>query len=375
MNSWASLLRVVVKAAVLFGLVNVAFAAVSPLEGMGRLSLYNRVLPGRVRLPYGENPAESYNLSLDNVPAMFASHVISRPKELDEFRVVVIGDSAAWGWLLPAEETLVGQLNAAGYMSEDDRPVLFYNLAYPIMSVTKDLVLLDEAMGYEPDMVVWLVTLESLPRPKQLDSPLLQQNPARVGRLIEQYSLALNPADERFVEPDWFGRTIVGQRRPLADWLRLQLYGFSWAATEIDIALPDEISLRESDFEEDVSWQEFSEPVALTAEVLALEVLAAGVARAGDVPVYIVNEPVYVSSGRNSDLRYNAWYPRWAYDSYRVVMAETAEANGWLYLDLWDAIPPDQFTDSPVHLTAAGEGELAERVGEWLEEEGRGLGD
>ena len=41
------------------GLILLLFAAFLPLEGLGRLSLYNWLLPGRQRLPYGENPAES----------------------------------------------------------------------------------------------------------------------------------------------------------------------------------------------------------------------------------------------------------------------------------------------------------------------------
>jgi hypothetical protein len=72
------------------------------------------------------------------------------------------------------------------------------------------------------------------------------------------------------------------------------------------------------------------------------------------VPVLIVNEPTFISSGRNSDLRYNAFYPRWAYDAYRQLLANEAEARGWRYLDLWDIIPPEEFTDTPVHLTLEG---------------------
>ncbi|HSG16470.1 MAG TPA: hypothetical protein VLE70_09125, partial [Anaerolineae bacterium] len=111
---WPFILRVVLKASGLFLLLNLLFAAFMPLEGLGRVSLYNWLLPGRQRLPYGENPADSYNLSLDNIPAMLASHVVSQPKAEDEFRVLVIGDSGTWGWLLENEDTLAGQINAAG---------------------------------------------------------------------------------------------------------------------------------------------------------------------------------------------------------------------------------------------------------------------
>ena len=361
--TWRGVFRILLKAALLFALANVLFAALNPLEALGSLSLYNRLWPGRERLPYGENPAQSYNLSLDNIPAMLASHTLSRPKAADEFRLLILGDSAAWGWFLTNADTLAGQINAAAAHTADGRRVVAYDLGYPVMSLTKDLLLLDAALASAdpPDAVLWLVTLESFPREKQLFPPLLQHNPQRVRALIAGYGLHLDPADPRFVQPDFWGQTIIGQRRALADLLRLQTYGLSWAATGIDQMIPAEITLRQSDFEADVSWQNYDQPTALTADNLALEVLTAGVARAG-VPLLLVNEPMFISGGTNSDLRYNAFYPRWAYDTYRTLLADTAAATGWRYLDLWDSIPPDEFTDTPVHLTPAGSAALAARL-------------
>lgn len=353
-KSWRFILRVVLKAAVLFFLCNALFALTTPLESLGRLSLYNLVFPGRERLPYGENTAESYNLSLNNIPAMFASHVINRPKANDEYRVVLIGDSGTWGWLLKNEETMAGLVNAGDYRAEDGRRIVAYNLGYPILALSKDLLILDEAMKYEPDMIIWLVTLESFPREKQLTPPLVLNNPERMASLVERYDLAIDMDDERFVRPSFLEQTIVGQRRPLADLLRLQLVGFSWLATGIDQAYPEEISLRRTDFEADISWQEYDEPRPFGEEELALDVVAAGFEVAGEAPLLLVNEPMFVSDGQNSDLRYNSFYPRWAFDAYREwLAAETAE-RGWDYLDFGTVIPPEEFTDTPVHLTPEG---------------------
>ncbi len=41
---------------------------------------------------------------------------------------------------------------------------------------------------------------------------------------------------------------------------------------------------------------------------------------AGDVPVLIINEPMFISDGQNSDLRYNSFYPRWAYDQFHRLL-------------------------------------------------------
>lgn len=361
--TWRFVGRVIIKAMLLFALCNIVFAALLPLEALGTLSLYNGPLPGRKRLPYGAAADRPYNLSLYNVPAMFASHVVAQEKAPAEFRVLLIGDSATWGWFLRNSETLAGQINERAYQTAGGRRVVAYNLGYPVMSLAKDLMLLDAAMGYQPDLVVWLVTLQAFPRQEQLAHPLLRHNPARVRPLIAAYGLDLQTDDPCFVAPDFWDRTIVGERRTLTDLLRLQFYGFSWAATGIDQHVPAEIQRRQSDFDEDISWREYQAPVALTADNLALDVLAAGVARAGDVPVVIVNEPVFISDGRHSDLRYNSFYPRWAYDAYRELLTETAVAEEWRYLDLWDAVPAAEFTNTPVHLSPAGSALLAEQVG------------
>ncbi len=362
-RTWLAILRVLILTLILFAACNVIFAVLNPLEAVGRVSLYNVVVPGRERLPYGEDSAKSYNLSTYNIPAMFASHVVARPKAPDEFRVLVIGDSGTWGWLLNNSDTLAGQINAQNLTTADGKHVVAYNLGYPVLALTKDVLILDEALKYQPDLIVWPVTLDSFPRAKQVFPSIVQNNAPRVRSLIERYQLNLDPNDPRFVDPDFLGRTLIGQRRNLADWLRLQVLGFSWAATGIDQVIPAEIKLRQSDFEKDVSWQNFTQPITLTENDLAFDVLGAGLKMAGDVPVLVINEPMFISSGQNSDLRYNSFYPRWAYDQYHQLLNRKAAANGWHYLDLWDSIAPDEFTDTPVHLTPQGMAQFAKVVG------------
>ena len=83
---------------------------------------------------------------------------------------------------------------------------------------------------------------------------------------------------------------------------------------------------------------------------------------AGELPILFVNEPMFVSQGKNSQIRYNFFYPRWAYDDYRALMAEYSAASGWKYLDAWDAVENTEFTNSAVHLTAAGTQQFAARL-------------
>lgn len=352
-GSGISPLRLALKALALLALLNLVFAAIYPLDALGRISLYNRVFPGRARLPYGDVPERAYNLSLYNLEAMFAAHEIASPKAADEFRVVVLGDSSAWGFLLPVEETLTAHLNRAGLQSPDGRRMRFYNLGYPVMSITKDLLIQSYALRYEPDLFLWPITLESLPYDKQLFPPLLQNNPERVRALIRFHNLRLNPDDPALKPAGFWQRTLIGSRRPLADLIRLQLYGVLWAATGIDQDLPTDYPSWQSDLSSDLAFHELTPP-RLAADDLALDALRAGLQAAGSTPVLLINEPMAVSAGENSHLRYNFFYPRWAYDDYRRILSGFAADNGLPYLDAWDLVPPGEFTNSAVHLTPAG---------------------
>ena len=357
-------IRVLVKAALLFLALNLAWAWLNPLPALSQLSAYNRLFPGRPRLPYGEDPAQAYNLSLFELNALFGAHTLAAgPKPADEYRVLLIGDSSVWGFLLKPEDTLAARLTAARLTAPEGKTVRVYNLGYPIMSLAKDLLLLDTAaQRYQPDLIIWLVTLESFPADKQLFHPLLQNNPAAVRQLIERYQLRLDPEDPNFVRRTFWDQTLVGQRRALADVLRLQLYGVMWAATGLDQYYPASYDPPASDFEaSDTGFHDLKTP-PLTEDDLALDLLAAGVRAAGPAPLLFVNEPIFISQGRNSDLRYNFFYPRWAYDDYRRLLAEQSQQQGWNYLDLWDSMPPAEFTNSAVHLTPAGSQMLADRI-------------
>ncbi len=352
--------NVVLKGLILFLLLDLAFAALNP-SWLGKISLYNHLFPGRERFPFGEDSAQSYNLSLFDLEAMFASHTITAgPKPADEYLVIVVGDSSTWGTLLRPEETLAGQLEGAN-MRMCGMVVRVYNLGYPTISLTKDLMVLDYAMRYQPDLILWPLTLEAFPADKQLSSPIVANNAKRVDDLISRYGLSLDPNDASLVRPGFFGRSLIGQRRALADLFRLQMYGVLWAATGIDQTYPADYAPAQINYNTDVTFHGM-QPPDLNESQLAFDVLEAGLRAAGGVPVLLVNEPILISSGENSDLRYNFFYPRWAYDQYRLMMDEKAKANGWNTLDLWNLLPADQFTNSAIHLTPAGESSMAEAV-------------
>jgi hypothetical protein len=354
-NTGKFLRNVVIKGVLLFLLLNFGVALIPTGGKMGRLSLYNVLLPGRVRLPFGENPDEAYNLSLYDLEAMFASHEINAgAKPEDEYRIILIGDSATWGTLLYPKDTLSGLINQDGLTTGGGKRVRAYNLAYPTMSLTKDLMILEKALNYNPDLVLWPVTLESFPIGIQIETPLISNNPQYVQPLIQRLGLPLEVNSDAFIHDTFWDRTLIGRRRAIFDALQLQFYGVMWAATGIDQTYPDDVEPAQRDFEADddefYGWT--SGPLPL--DQLAVDALSAGTELAGEIPVLVVNEPILISEGENSDVRYNFFYPRWAYDQYRLALTEHSMYADWEYVDLWNIIPQEEFTNSAVHLTSEG---------------------
>lgn len=357
--------NVIFKATVLFMVLNALYIAVEPLPWLSRVSFYNTVLPGRDRLPFSQNPEDAYSISVQRVEGMFAAHTINQAAH-DDFNVIFIGDSSVWGWLLEPDETLTACLNARNLQTPSGQSIVAHNLGYPVLSAFKDLLLLDYAMErYKIDAVVWLTSLQSVFTFEQLRHPITDNNPDRTRALISDYELPLE-SDQITVEDDWRSQSIIGQRRELADLVRHQVYGVAWALTRIDHTnplfyearannlLPNEDILSEAGVVLDGPLEEF----------ITVAVLDAGIERAAEdgAPLLLVNQPIFRATGNASDIRYNAYYPRAAYDRYREIMQQQATAQNWRYLDQWESLPHEVFTDTPFHYTADGACQFAAQL-------------
>ncbi len=349
----AFVLRLLLKTLGLFLLINLVFAWVDPVPTLGRFSLYNHLFPGRTRLPYSDDPTLSYSLTVNQLDAMFASHVIlDSPKNESEYRVILVGDSSVWGYLQRHEDTISQQLNGKKLRTVDGRDVQFYNLGYPTLSLTKDLLILDYASKFQPDLILWFITLESLPVEKQLQSPVLTLNPQATQTLLAKTALGFDEQEDSLSKAGFWERTIVGRRRLLADLIRHQIYGLMWSATQIDQYIPPTYDLRAEDLSDDTSYQGMSSE-QFSSSSLAFNVIKAGMAIT-EAQVILVNEPIFISAGENSDVRYNFYYPIWAYDQYQTMLEEQAEINHWDLINLWDLLPGEVFTDSAIHYNLDG---------------------
>ena len=207
-------------------------------------------------------------------------------------------------------------------------------------------------MEFEPDLILWPLTLESFPVDKQTDNALVQANLQEYNRLF--------PDRAAGQESSLPSRSVWGERREAADWLRLQLYGVMWAGTGIDQDYPAEYPTPQTDLEPDGSFHSIEG--ALPEDFLAWDVLEKGMERAGNTPVLLINEPMLISDGKNSEIRYNYYYPREGYDSWHAALTGRAEKNGWILLDLWDSLNIEDFTNSAIHYNAESADRLADRV-------------
>lgn len=354
--------RVILKATAILALLCAIIFLTKPFDALSSLSLYNRVYPGRSRLPFGENPRAAYNFSLTNLNAMFASHDISAAQEKtpDELRVVLIGDSSLWGTLLKPDETVAARLDGQTVTIDGQvKTVNAYNLGYPTMSLTKDLLILRRALAFDPDLIVWTMTMESFPVEKQLTVPIVAANLDEVAKIVRDYNIpsiqqALKDATQAQTPPDF-----NAARRASFDLIRLQLYGFLYAATGIDQDYPTDYPHPTLDLEADDRFHGVSG--VYPKEDLAWDVLKAAGELVGNRALLFVNEPMIISDGKNANIRYNFYVPRVAYDAWHEDWYETCNNIG-AGLDLWNLLPNDNFTNSAIHYDAVGAERIAAEI-------------
>jgi hypothetical protein len=296
--------------------------------------------------------------------AMFASHIISKgPKPSDEYRIILLGDSSAWGFEIPPQDTLSEQINRLNLQTRDGRRIRVYNLSYPRASSTRDLVILAKAMDYQPDLVLWLVTLGTFFSQNDEKAFLVPMSD-NVLDLIHRYHLVVNSRKFLHRHSLW-DQTLIGSAARLKKISLEQLYGLLLTANGLDANLPDSITVPppSGDVQQSLVYANFT-PSTQSKFLQRLDFKPLSVAQdlAGSVPILIVNEPMFRATGENSDLRYNVYYPRWAYDGYRSSLTSWIEHRGGHYLDLWDVVPNNGFMVSPLHLRPTGEALLANHL-------------
>lgn len=289
------------------------------------------------------------------------------PQSSPETRIFAIGNSAIYGFPWPPELSAVALINRK--FVQQGVPAHLFNLGLMYTYQVKEAMVLSEALRYEPDFIVYGVTLDDLghlaPFPYLPVSAFFDANSRTVDRL------AADPPPS-FAQPFQRYREAQAQDvRPYAAWIEFREIGtFVRLAVQqtakalrkklfpayLDPMLPvtkgsppyrcrDVIP---SFHEKYANWQDWS----------MLEFLADVKTKTG-VEVLIVNWPVaHYPRGKC----YNVRYPAAAFREYVAWMEEKAEDLGLEYLDLHDLLMRREFVDS-IHPTARGQRKVAQRLG------------
>jgi hypothetical protein len=186
----------------------------------------------------------------------------------------------------------------------------------------------------------------------------VENNPVLINSLIKKFQLSFSTNEIKILD-----NSIIKQKRNLADLIRHQLYGILWAGSGIDQVYPQEINPAQRDFEPDATFKGFEQD-QFDENDLAADVILNAADRLSKMEFIVINEPILISSGKNSDIRYNFYYPRWAYDKYRNIIKTTLTKSGILYYDFWNLVPESEFTNSAIHLNLVGERILANKTRE-----------
>lgn len=357
--------RVLLKALAILLVLNVALlaAGVRPARSLVTLNTWDLLGRGRARLAY---PSDFQNGQLP-LEALLAAHEISQgPKPPGEYRVVLIGESGIAGWGVEDDDTLAAQLTALG-VEVEGRRVVAYNLAYPQPGAPRDVLILDAALAHDPDLVVWFMTPAALNDSLEVvgaNRVFFNLNRERLERLAAAYPALLGGwyaehAPALLDEPDPLARYIAIQEQDLLPvWLNALLYPFETP----DLARSDRRIGSEPVPEE--ARYTLGSPGFEPMPNDTWGFLRAGClqARGAGADLLLVNEPMLVGSGPHADENYNANYGRDLYDRYREVLRAYAAEHGIWYSDLWNIIPAERFTDTPLHMDAEGFSMLADAL-------------
>ena len=261
-----------------------------------------------------------------DVNALFNTHLISnenRPK--NQYRIVFIGDSTV------RDSTIYPIIDQHRCNGEK---LQAYNLGYYGTSVTKDLIILEHAMKYSPDLVVWSVTSQTFSNEPKV---FAMANSGDLARLISTYKLPISVGEPLISARSLFpgSNEILMQTRLVINYSVL-LPAMKSSRAKIQIGF----------------YHQFDQPETnnlATQETLPgngdylFSALPAAQKLAGHVPVILINEP-----------RPTAIVSQQDYERYRKEIFNLIGKQHWTVLDLWNLIPDAGFQDT-IHRNDKGE--------------------
>jgi hypothetical protein len=326
---------------------NLLYQIIQPLDLP--ISLYNSVFPGRLRFAYAKENSSNLMINETWLSRLIADHIVSRPKQADEYRMIMLGSSELWGFTNTADATAPVRLDQMGLQRADGKTIHAYNLAYIWANTFKDLMILDYILQHQadkPDAVILFVNNDSFRI--VIDSHPLYADNADLGvELLERYHIrgidfpplydAVNTA------PWWVRHSFIGERNALAYALINQMYAPMWAGLHVDMALPSKLPIQTS---------RAPAPTAAESNLEYQGILEAfkDLSNEYHFSFGIVMTPM------------NRAVPLFV----DALAAKTKSLNIPV-LNCSNLLPPQQFTDFALHFSNEGHRLLAEEVARWIE--------
>lgn len=365
-RSWRGAARLAVKVALIAAALNLIYALIQPMNWLEGVSVYNHLVPGRLRFSF-QDQNTIYATTVVRLTQMFAQHEISgSPRVPNQTRIAFLGGSSIWGYGLSPHDTFAACLQR-DFQAPDGRSIRSFNLAYPAPSMLRDLITLRRALQYDLDTVVWFVGGIGILRPRMFVAPMLAYNPEEVRSLMDE--LNINPPEKAQppADPNFWARTLIGDRARIVTWTRDQLWGLDWLQRGEDgIPFGPSVRYRDPDPDSEGEGVIFDpnfplNPGEVSDVDFMFDLVAAGhqMAAAAGVRVILFIDPMWYAPEGTATLRYNEYFPRWYFDQFQQSFERTAAQNGWELHDWSQALPNESFTDSVFHYTPEAACELA----------------
>jgi hypothetical protein len=366
-------LRVLSKAVLLFLAFDFLQAVVLLPSRLERISFLENLVPPMARLTI---PTDIETLVWFPLKPLLDAHQVGKPKASDEFRVAVLGASGTYCGTCTPEEAIPGHLSDLGAQVGGKR-VVGYNLAVKGVDWLKDLLVMKHACERGVDAVVWLVTAyRAADTPfKKNDFPhsFVTLNRDDLPDLVKQTGVSTWETRRYEAEAGLLNRSIWQTGNRYRDWLTLV------GRTLYLSAVPgDPTATKKYDDEPWVGSKPIRKVARFNSKTPGFEempnrrwdLIKAGnrLASSCGAKLLLVNEPIYLGSGPNSDVNYNSHMERALYDRFRGVLGNFVQENQIAYLDIWNLLPGEDFTDISLHHNSAGNRKIAQAIAQKLTE-------
>jgi len=296
-------------------------------------------------------------------PDLFWLELLLRQHEVcwraePEARIFVFGNSGPTGFPLPADQTFVEILNAA--FRQRRVPAHLFNLGFNYPYQLKDALIVSAALGYEPDAIVYPLTLDDYQHVAPAFFPglteFMEANLGELNALATHHPPGL-------AEPIAAYQAAHSQRAPPSDplWKLRQLGSYVRSGVRRNaVAMSEWLSGRARDPRTLTRPPDATYDCTETKRILTTQfkewqrwnILAylAEVQRTRGVPVLILNWPMAANPVGDC---YNARSSLSAIDEFDVWLRDQTTMLGLMYLDLRTELPSNAFLDS-LHLSAEG---------------------